>query len=164
MPATDGLALAARILQSPELAASRIILLTSEDLHGDIARYRALGIAAYTMKPVQQDELLALIHRVLSRPTAADLSAPATTAPAPAPPAAPARRLRVLVAEDNPLNQELVEHLLRRRGHDVVVVGDGREALAALEREAFDLSLLDVHMPEFDGFQVIEALRHREQA
>ncbi|SIO27945.1 PAS domain S-box-containing protein [Singulisphaera sp. GP187] len=166
MPGTDGLALAASILQSPELAASRIILLTSEDLHGDIARYRALGIAAYTMKPVQQEELLEIIHRVLSRPTPADRSTTAAPATPPAPPASleSRRRLRVLVAEDNPLNQELVEHLLRRRGHDVVVVGDGHEALTALDRDQFDLSLLDVHMPEFDGFQVIEALRHREQS
>ncbi|WP_406694444.1 PAS domain S-box protein [Singulisphaera sp. Ch08] len=163
MPGTDGLALAARILQSPELSASRIILLTSEDLHGDIARYRALGIAAYTMKPVQQEELLEIIHRVLSRPTPAELSTPTATAITTAP-GESTRRLRVLVAEDNPLNQELVEHLLRRRGHDVVVVGDGQAALATLDQDQFDLSLLDVHMPEFDGFQVIEALRHREQS
>src|SRR5947209_18547528 len=75
-----------------------------------------------------------------------------------------ARRLGVLVAEDNPFNQQLVEHLLRRRGHDVRVASDGREALAALERGRFDLMLLDVHMPGCDGFQVIEALRRRERA
>ena len=163
MPGTDGLALARSILQSPELSASRIILLTSDALHGDLARYRELGIAAYTMKPVQQEELLEIIYRVLSRPTPAGLIAPVATAtatsPAPAEPAGSARRLRVLVAEDNELNQELVEHLLRRRGHDVVVVGNGRVALATLERDSFDLMLLDVHMPEFDGFHVIEALR-----
>lgn len=166
MPGTDGLALAASILQSPELSASRIILLTSEDLHGDIARYRTLGIAAYTMKPVQQEELLEIIHRVLSRPTPAEPAAPTatTTSPVPVDPAESGSRLRVLVAEDNPLNQELVEHLLRRRGHDVVVVGDGLEALNAIDRHDFDLSLLDVHMPEFDGFQVIEAVRQREQS
>ena len=75
-----------------------------------------------------------------------------------------ARRLRILVAEDNPFNQQLVEHLLRRKGHDLRVASDGREALAALERDRFDLMLLDVHMPGYDGFQVIEALRRREQA
>jgi two-component system sensor histidine kinase/response regulator len=68
MPGTDGLAVAESIRRNPELAASRIILLTSEVLHGDIARYRELGIAAYAMKPVPQDELLEIIYRVLSRP------------------------------------------------------------------------------------------------
>jgi two-component system sensor histidine kinase/response regulator len=68
------------------------------------------------------------------------------------------------VAEDHPFNQQLVGHLLRRRGHAFRVAGDGREALAALEQEPFDLMLLDVHMPGCDGFQVIEALRRREGA
>ena len=141
------------ILQNPVLSTSRIILLTSEDLHGDIARYRELGIAAYVMKPVQQEELLEIIYRVLSRPDSAeaavdrrDLIAAADSTAATT--AASARRLRILVAEDNPFNQQLVEHLLRRKGHDVRVASDGREALAALEQDRFDLMLLDVHMPE----------------
>ena len=68
MPGIDGPALAERILQSPELSPTRIILLTSDDLHGEVARFRELGIAAYAMKPVQQEELLEIIYRVLSRP------------------------------------------------------------------------------------------------
>ena len=68
------------------------------------------------------------------------------------------------MAEDNRFNQQLVEHLLRRKGHDIRVASDGREALAALERGGFDLMLLDVHMPGCDGFQVIKTLRQREQA
>ena len=121
------------------------------------------------MKPVQQDELLEIIYRVLSRPDSADgavdpmgriASADSTAATK----AVSARRLRVLVAEDNPSSQQLVEHLLRRKGHDVRVASDGRETLAALEHDRFDLMLLDVHMPACDGFQVIEALRKRERA
>jgi CheY-like chemotaxis protein/HPt (histidine-containing phosphotransfer) domain-containing protein len=69
----------------------------------------------------------------------------------------------VLIAEDNPFNQEVVEYLLQRAGHTVKAVADGRAALAALENDAFDLLLLDVHMPLLDGFQVIEELRQREQ-
>jgi len=88
---------------------------------------------------------------------AAAVSTAATTA-------ASALRLRILVAEDHPFNQKLVENLLRRKGHDIRVANDGREALAALEQDNFDLMLLDVHMPGCDGFQVIEALRRREQA
>jgi PAS domain S-box-containing protein len=169
MPGIDGLAVAERVLRSRSLSGCRIILLTSEDRHGDLARYRALGIAACAMKPVQQEELLELIYRVLSRPDSADLAAgrtdqAAAVEAAAATAAPPARRLRVLVAEDNPFNQKLTELLLRLKGHDVRVAGDGHEALTALERGTFDLMLLDVHMPGCDGFQVIEALRRREQA
>ena len=80
-----------------------------------------------------------------------------------APPSTSGARFRILLAEDNILNQQLVNHLLRRRGHDVVVARDGRKALEALDHSTFDLMLLDIQMPEFDGFQVIELLRQREQ-
>jgi PAS domain S-box-containing protein len=169
MPGCDGLALAAKIAQSPELSRSRIILLSSEDHPGDLKRHRKLGIAAVATKPLQQEELLETIYRVLSR---APTAQPMAERPAaderdnrePANDAAPARPLRVLLAEDNDLNQQVVQHLLERKGHTVQIAGDGREALAALEQGGFDLLLLDVHMPELDGFQVIQALRQREQA
>jgi len=73
------------------------------------------------------------------------------------------RRLRVLLAEDNPYNQAVLEDLLPRRGHSVQVASDGRAALRALEQNHFDLMLLDIHMPELDGFQVVAAQRQREQ-
>jgi CheY-like chemotaxis protein len=76
---------------------------------------------------------------------------------------ASAQPLKILLAEDNELNQQVVQHFLARRGHAVQVAKDGREALAALEKGSFDLLLLDVHMPELDGFRVVEAVRRREQ-
>ncbi len=171
MPGIDGLVLAERILQTPELATTRIILLTSDDLRDEFRRFRELGIAAYAMKPVQQEELLETVYRVLSRPAPNGVPAdrPARPSggdgppPLPAEPTAPATRLRILLAEDNDFNQQLVDHLLRRRGHEVVVAADGRSALEALEHGAFDLMLLDIQMPELDGFRVIDALRRREQ-
>jgi CheY-like chemotaxis protein len=75
----------------------------------------------------------------------------------------PGRRLRVLLAEDNPYNQAVMEDLLQRRGHTLHVAGDGLAALAALEQDHFDVMLLDIHMPERDGFQVVAAQRQREQ-
>ncbi len=161
-PDTDGLALAARIRKRPELSATRIILLTSGDRPGDPSVSRELRIDAHLLKPVQPDELLETIYRVMNRATG-----DASTSDRPpsdrqlAPTAAP---LHILVAEDNEFNAQLLEQLLGRRGHRVQVANNGREALALAEGEVFDLLLLDVHMPELDGFQVVGAIRDREQA
>jgi two-component system, sensor histidine kinase and response regulator len=75
----------------------------------------------------------------------------------------PGRRLHILVAEDNPYNQAVMEDLLPSRGHTVQIAGDGRAALTALEQGHFDVMLLDIHMPELGGFQVVAAQRQREQ-
>jgi two-component system sensor histidine kinase/response regulator len=166
MPGIDGLALAAEVNRSPQLSNCRIILLTSDDQPGDVARRRQLGIVAALMKPIAQEELLDTVYRVLSRSQAEVAPEPPTDGEAPQgeTPGPVQRPLRILVAEDNVLNQQVVQHLLSRLGHSVRMVGDGRQTLAAVEEEAFDLLLLDVHMPELDGFQVIQALRQREQA
>ncbi len=165
MPDTDGLTLAATIRDRIELAATRIILLTSGDFSGDLARFRELGIDAHLLKPVQQDELLETIYRVMSRakgstPTPIELApGPEAASAAPANPSS----LHMLVAEDNEFNAQLLEQLLRRRGHYVRVASNGREALALAQERVFDLLLLDVHMPELDGFQVVCAVRERER-
>ena len=172
MPGTDGLELAKGISQTPELNTCRIILLTSDDRPGDAKRYRALRISAVLMKPVQQEELLDNIYRVLShRAVETDVAQSIrTTAPdivhGPAKPAVAersSRRLKVLVAEDNKFNQQVIQRMLERRGHTVRVVPNGSETLAALEQSAFDLLLLDVNMPEMDGFEVIRTIRKREK-
>ena len=156
--------MAARIRERAELSATRIILLTSGDGPGDPARSRELRIDAHLLKPVQQDELLETIYRVMSRargdaPTA--MAEPGREpAPVPVPAAAP---LHILVAEDNEFNAQLLERLLARRGHRVRLATNGREALALAGEGVFDLLLLDVHMPELDGFQVVQAIRERER-
>jgi two-component system sensor histidine kinase/response regulator len=165
MPDTDGLALAAKIRKRAELAATRIILLTSGERPGDWDRIREQRIDAHLLKPVQQDELLETIYRVMGRansdsPPAAGPAGGREPATATVPAAAP---LRILVAEDNEINAQLLERLLARRGHRVRLAKDGREALALTEEGDFDLMLLDVHMPELDGFQVIQAIRERER-
>jgi PAS domain S-box-containing protein len=166
MPGVDGLALAAEIARSPQLAPCRIVLLTSEDQPASLVRPRELGISAVARKPIQQEELLETVYRVLARSQPEGLAEEA--APGSRPEAPPAgtegpRPLRVLVAEDNEFNQQVVQHLLERLGHTAQIARDGRETLQALERGRFDLLLLDVHMPELDGFRVIEALRQKEQ-
>jgi two-component system, sensor histidine kinase and response regulator len=161
MPDTDGLALAAWIRERAALSAIRIKLLTSGDRPGDPARSRELRIDAHLLKPVLQDELLETIFRVMSR---AEGNAPPTAGPPagrePVPAVAP---LHILVAEDNGLNAQLVEQLLARRGHRVRLANNGREALALAGEGGFDLLLLDVHMPELDGFEVVQAIRERER-
>ncbi len=165
---TEALAVAARVRQTPELAASGVVLLAVEDQARDLKRYHELGIAACVMKPVVEEELLDAVCRARSvpRPVVPAGSQPGSECEpgvqAAAVPA-PGRRFHVLVAEDNPYNQAVMEDLLPRRGHTLHVAGDGRSALAALEQGHFDVMLLDIHMPELDGFQVAEAQRRREQ-
>jgi CheY-like chemotaxis protein len=178
MPDTDGLALAAKIRERAELSGSRIILLTSGDRPGDPARFRELSLDAHLLKPVQQDELLETIHSVMSvskkhyRMTRRDDgNSNGDSVPAPTATLGPqvvassfGRALRILVAEDNEFNAQLMEKLLVKGGHSVRVVGNGREALALANAADFDLLLLDVHMPQLDGFQVIRSIRERERA
>jgi CheY-like chemotaxis protein len=176
MPDTDGLALAAQLRGQAELAATRIILLTSGDRPGDLVRSRALRVDAQLFKPVQQEELLEAIYRVMSRADGeAAVARPGpgeASTPAPARAAAP---LQILVAEDNEFNSQHLEGLLVRRGHTVRLVDNGRKALALLgitdegsgtgpPAPSFDLLLLDLQMPELDGLQVVRAIRERERA
>jgi CheY-like chemotaxis protein len=164
MPDIDGLALAARIRQQAELSATRLILLTSGDRPGDRARARQLDISASLLKPLQQRELMETILRVMGRPGDPEglLVSPPTARP-PIPEGLVGVPLRILAAEDNDFNRHLLEHMLARLGLAATMAVNGREALALLEREPFDLLLLDVHMPELDGFQVVGALRERER-
>ncbi|CAN5194903.1 hypothetical protein BH10PLA2_BH10PLA2_10090 [soil metagenome] len=161
MPDTDGLALAARIRQRPELAATRIILMTAGDRPGDLNFFRDHAITAHLVKPIQQEELLETIQRVMGRTGSDNTDHPHREASVAKVTASATRR--ILVAEDNEFNSQLLEQLLQRRGHQVQTASDGRETLELLKDGTFDLLLLDVHMPELDGFQVIRAIREREQ-
>jgi two-component system sensor histidine kinase/response regulator len=161
MPDMDGLALAAQIRKRAELAATRIILLTSGEHPGDLARSRELRIDAHQLKPVQPDELLGTIYRVMcgSNSEGPPAARPATKGEL----TSAAWALRILVAEDNEFNAQLLEQLLERRGHKVRLASNGREALDLASGGGFDLLLLDVHMPELDGFQVARAIRALER-
>src|SRR5215831_13027321 len=164
MPDIDGLALAAKIRQQAELSGTRVILLTSGDRPGDLTRARQLGISATLLKPLQQRELMGTIQRVMAQqgePEGLPVS-PAVVRPA-TPEGLVGVPLRILVAEDNDFNRDLLEHMLARLGLSAPMAVNGREALALLEREPFDLLLLDIHMPELDGFGVVGEIRERER-
>ena len=158
MPGLDGFDLVERIHDSPFLADTVILMLTSGEQRNDLARCRKLGVAAYLIKPVRRGELrtamlVALGHSQQSR-TAPALDAAASEH-------GPSER--ILVAEDNLVNQRVALRILEKAGHRVVLAGNGREALAALEGEPFDLVLMDVQMPEMDGIEATIAIRSKER-
>jgi CheY-like chemotaxis protein len=160
MPDLDGFGVATAIAERPELAAATIMMLSSSGLDGEAARCRALGVAAHLTKPIKPSDLLEAICRTLDR------NAAKTTVQSErvVPPAAPlARSLRVLVAEDNVVNQRVARGVLVRRGHEVTVVGDGRAAVEAIAEGTFDVVLMDVQMPEMDGFEATAQIRAREK-
>ena len=156
MPEMDGFALAERMRRRRVLARTRVLMLTSGPRPGDERRAQALGVASYLIKPVKQSDLLDRILEALHAPGAG------ARATAPVPRVA-GRRLRVLVAEDNEVNQRVAVGMLERAGHRAVVVANGRQALAAVARESFDVVLMDVQMPELDGFETTAAIRERER-
>jgi len=157
MPDLDGFDVAERIRQQQTLAGATIMMLTSSGQYGDSSRCRELGVAAYVTKPITPSDLLQAIHRALERPGAEVFTAPGQGI------AGCARSLRVLLAEDNPVNQRVAVGLLGRRGHTVVVAKNGREAVTELEHETFDVVLMDVQMPEVGGFEATGVIRARER-
>jgi PAS domain S-box-containing protein len=163
MPEMDGFEVARRIKADPVLAGTTIIMLSSGDQARDAALCRELGVGRYLVKPVKQSDLLDSIITLLARVELEAQSARCPTEPAPPPPpAAEGRSLHVLLAEDNVVNQKLALRLLEKMGHSVVVANNGREAVEAVGREAFDLVLMDVQMPEMGGLEATVAIRLRE--
>ena len=162
MPEMDGFTLTERIKLNPELAGATIMMLSSRGQRGDAVRCRELGLAAYLTKPIRQSELREAILSVLGMK-----SQKAETSLVTRHSLREARRgLRILLAEDNAVNQQLSRRLLEKRGHKVVVTGNGREALAALEESAFggfDLVLMDLQMPEMGGLEATAAIRENEK-
>lgn len=165
MPGMDGFALAEHIRQDVESVGATVMMLTSGGQRGDGARCRELGVAAYLTKPVRQAELKEAILMVLARRLGkAEAYALITrhTLRESRVASLPTKPLRVLVAEDNPVNQRLAARLLEKRGVRTVLVGDGHEAVVALERQSFDLVLMDVQMPKMDGLEATAAIRKEE--
>jgi len=162
MPKMDGFALVERIRQRPELSAAIIMMLTSAGHRGDAARCQALEIAAYLLKPIRQSELREAIAKVLGA-REQNGAIPLITRYSLGDALDPAGFLRVLVVEDNPVNQRLTSRLLEKRGHRVTVTANGREAVESVEKQTFDLILMDVQMPEMDGFEATAVIREREK-
>jgi two-component system sensor histidine kinase/response regulator len=163
MPKMDGFGLVERLKGELAPCNSTIMMLTSGGQRGDAQRCHALGIAAYLLKPVRQSELREAMIRVLSSRQLKEPT-PMITRSSLREGAAGRKTLKILLAEDNLVNQKLASRLLEKRNHSVAVVLNGREALAALEKNHFDLVLMDMQMPEMDGFEATTILREREKS
>jgi signal transduction histidine kinase/CheY-like chemotaxis protein len=160
MPGMDGFDLAERIQRDFHAGGAAILMLTSGGQPGDAARCRKLGISAYLLKPVLKAELLAAI-----------LTALGTKQGTVEPPLVTRhtlreshRKLQILVAEDNAVNQALILRVLEKMGHSPVLANNGKEALALSVSREFDLAFMDVQMPEMDGLSATRAIREREKS
>lgn len=176
MPDMDGFQMVERIQRDVRLSSGIIMMLSSGGQRGDAARCRSMGISAYLTKPVSRSDLRSAILKVLSESAANGASQPSPrplvtrhslreegqemSSQASMP---PLTGLRILLAEDNKVNQALATRLLAKHGHQVAVAGNGREALAALEKQEFDLVLMDVQMPVMDGLDAAAAIRSNEK-
>ncbi len=159
MPVTDGFQLVERIRTDASLGNPAVIVLTSGNEPGDVGRCADLGIAAHLLKPIKQSELFDAIAKIFD----ADQGEAQFVAIAPDPLSRPDECLQILLVEDSVVNQKLAQAVLRKRGHQVAIANNGLEALATLRSQDFDLVLMDIQMPEMDGFQATAAIRSDEQ-
>jgi two-component system sensor histidine kinase/response regulator len=164
MPDTDGIALAVQIRQTSPLVSPRIILLSSGEGADDLGRIPEVRLDARLLKPIAPDELLETIHRVMGGSAGSPLVRQESRRPEETPPSHSDSALRILVAEDNEVNAAFLEQLLVKRGHSPRVVSSGQAAQAFLEEGGYDLLLLDLHMPDVDGFEVVRLRRAHERS
>jgi two-component system sensor histidine kinase/response regulator len=160
MPEMDGFALAEIIKRNPDWKTATVMMLSSAGQRGDAVRCRELGVAAYLTKPIRQGELLdGILIALGTRPESKMLPALVTRHTL----RESRNRLRILLVEDNAVNQLVALRLLEKYGHTVSVAANGRKALEELEKESYDLILMDVQMPEMNGWEATRAIREKEK-
>jgi len=160
MPEMDGFSLVERIIKKDYLDNSTIMMLTSSGNRGDAARCRKLGIRGYLLKPIKQSELFNAIllifgtktekkdnEQLITRHSVRELK----------------KGLKVLLAEDNIINQKVSSRILEKYGHLVTIAVDGEDVLAKMKEQTFDLILMDVKMPNMDGFEATDEIRSQEK-
>ncbi len=155
MPDMDGLQLAQEIRRRWPASAMKIVVLTSIGERGEAGRFRDLNIHSYLLKPIKHSELYSVIQKLFTDD--AGRAAPAQLSDDKEP------ALRILLAEDNAINQKVALRMLEKRGHAVTVVSNGLEAVKAFQEMPFDCILMDVQMPEMDGLQAAAAIRNLER-
>ncbi len=158
MPHMDGITLAKTLQADPSIPPLKLLMLTSGGLDNEATQATQAGIQSYLHKPIRQSELYQTLCRLLATPVS-HLTSPVFAASA-----SLGFSGRVLVAEDNPVNQEVALAMLESLGCEVRVVDDGQAALTALAKAPFDLVLMDCQMPVLDGLTATTQWRQREQA
>jgi PAS domain S-box-containing protein len=161
MPEMDGFMLAEKIKKDPKLSETILMMLSSAGVRGDAARCRQVGVTAYLTKPVRQSSLLESIQVVMGiRMGKTDVTPPLVTRHTLS---KKDKKYNVLLAEDNVINQKLVVRILEKNGFEVSVVSNGEEAVSLVEKEKFDLVLMDVQMPKMDGIKATALIREKEK-
>ena len=166
MPGMDGIALAHSIKSDPALSTTRLIMLTSAGQYGDAEAAYQAGIEAYMSKPVRQSELYNCLATLIEGKTTSTIRPAAdkhTTTASHQEPSQRHGKLRILLAEDNPVNQEVAGNMLENLGYHVDIVANGRAAMEAVQHNSYALVFMDCQMPEMDGFEATAAIRRSEQ-
>jgi len=166
MPEMDGFEVAEQIRNSSRYADTKLMMLSSDDRGSSVTRSRELGLAAHLIKPLKQSELLDSIINVMHLTDEDEADSNASAAPTQRllpPELRPKNSMRLLLAEDNFVNQQLMLRVLEREGHEVLIANNGEEAVAITASEQVDAVLMDVQMPIMDGYEATKAIRDREQ-
>jgi signal transduction histidine kinase/DNA-binding response OmpR family regulator len=161
MPEMDGFEVVENIRRNPQFAGATIMMLSSAGKQEDVKRCKELGVAAYLTKPIQQSALLNAIVTALDGPAVAKSASVVAAMRRIAPQTYVS--LKILLADDNAVNQKLARRILEKRNHVVATAISGRAVLAAWEKQTFDVILMDVQMPEMDGFEATAAIREKEK-
>jgi CheY-like chemotaxis protein len=167
MPEMDGFILASAIKGDSAIARTRLIVLTSLGQSLTAGELKAIGIEAYVSKPVKQSRLFDCLVNAMRETRAVSVfskSAVAASVPIPSEPNLQLEKVRILLAEDNSINQRVALGLLRKLRYRADTVANGLEVLEALQLVSYDLILMDCQMPEMDGYEATHEIRKQEQS
>ncbi|HET6845163.1 MAG TPA: response regulator [Candidatus Angelobacter sp.] len=164
MPKMDGFTVAEKMRRSPGLGEVRIFMLTSGGSSGDALRSRELDISGYVSKPVLETELLLAVRAAAGAEEAKSINNSSASVANSMIRSNGSRQMKILLVEDNRVNQVLATRILEKQGHRIIIAGNGVEALKIFRSDTFDLVLMDVEMPEMDGLEATRAIRENEKA